>query len=213
MEEYVYINDDDFDDIDDTTYNDTIIYTNKNHNILKKLTKLSNANYMYFFDFKKYIIDIWKSYKSPVDIYNQFNVDFDRQDIYVGKFKCKTVAEFDAYMTYINNNAIKNIVYVLCNQSSFALPYEILCKMYANNNNIVVSTSNDMKNVDRTTVNINILKTQIILVLKTSLFVVDHMEYNAMYKISLEVNINIPQIKRKCEDKTTSFLIWSMTKL
>lgn len=217
-EEYVFIDHCDFDDETDIEFDfDDLIYTSKNDYMMNSRRGLLNIEYIYFFSFEKYIIDIWRSYKSQLDIYNQFSVDFNRQNIYINNGKCNTIDDFSKIISKIKIHSVENMIYILCNQSSFGLPYEILCNMYnaqyglSSDNMIVNSLFNaPIEDDDRTSVNIDICKDHVLLLLKTRLFVINQKTHNTIYKILVEINIEIPKIERRCENKTCAVLLWKL---
>lgn len=90
------------------------------------------------FDTKYFIKKNLDSYKNNLqNIYSQFDVDFPRTSIYYNNILVTSLDDFEdlkqSNIVYENYNFM-NIIMLLCNQSSYATPYYLLCKLYCKDN-------------------------------------------------------------------------------
>ena len=77
-------------------------------------------------DLKLWLNDIKNSYKDNTDIAKQFLVDFDRCSFYCNGHVVKDPSSFLDYLTLkCKPTEIKKIL-MLCSQTSFGLPYELI---------------------------------------------------------------------------------------
>ena len=112
-------------------------YVEEDKMVLKKYDIDNNVNNNFIntviFNINIYIDEILKSYKyNPKNIWDQFNVDMPRVNIYINNEKitskdyfCKLLNDYKN--RYICKNCIKfdqlAILAMICNQSSYAFPY------------------------------------------------------------------------------------------
>ena len=106
------------------------------------------SNSFFLFNTEKYIKKILDSFKTAVTIYDQYLLDFYRNNIYLNKKKLTDTKEIGnlkfltRYTFAISNYRLNGLelIYAICNQSSFAFPYIICHKMFSNySQNIMVS--------------------------------------------------------------------------
>lgn len=104
-------------------------------------------SYISYFDMDGYIDNIKKSYSYREDkIYNQFNVDYYRQNIKLNGYKYDKelfIKKLDDFLLNTSPNNIFNMswrsfIVLLCCQSSFTLPYLILQKKYVKSSDKVL---------------------------------------------------------------------------
>lgn len=220
-DDYVYVSLDDItdNDISDSEITDDslmiaevddIFSLDKDKRFLNNLKK--NCNIMCIFQFKKYIQDIWESYKKNEDnMLRQFYIDFDRQDIFVDDKQIFDANEFINYISILKSNkclgfSCYNLVLMLCNQSSFFIPYHLMCKLYSTQNTLVVSRTVDEN--DRTTISLKINEFSLAFSLKTNLYTVDMDTSIAQKCISVELNFDL---SRKNKEKVPiGFIKWKI---
>lgn len=126
-------------------------YIDENNLSLSKCVKYKTIrDYVVLFDATTYLQNILKSYSyNKHNIWDQFDKDLPRTDIYINTIKIqdknifidtlgklKTIEyKFDGYVL-----DILTLCAVLCNQSSYALPYILMNKVHAENmQNIMIS--------------------------------------------------------------------------
>lgn len=108
---------------------------------------LKNDKVMTFLT-EKYLENILDSYKNDVNnIFYQLKIDFPRTCIYVNNKRFfdydefrKKISQYDKHkVSRIRNHKLSTLLMMLCNQSSFAYPYELIYKLYSDSSHHVVS--------------------------------------------------------------------------
>jgi hypothetical protein len=160
-----------------------------------------DITYVAYFELIEYINDLKKSYGDELAIMTQFKKDYIRQrtklnnvydvnpDIFLTKL--------DAILKKHNYNSHNNLILLLLCQSSFVLPYTILCKFYGLINNDKILSSGSQNRIMK----IDINKDNISIELNASFNIIDILaetticKINAMITCNLKRNIdNEPQI-------------------
>ena len=215
-----YVNEE-YDNCDRGNYTDEIIISNINdifslddvtkEQILEKSKEENNI--LCIFEFKQYVLDIWNSYgKNKNSIWKQFYVDFNRQDIFIGNIKCCEISDFVEYIKPLKQNiymgfACHTLASMLCNQSSFCVPFQLMFKLYQSESSVVVSRSNTHS--DRTTISLNICDHYMTFTLTTCLYIVDIDTTNTESVIKLEINIDIPRFYEP-RDTAIGIIKWTI---
>ena len=105
-----------------------------------ELQNIASKDNIISFDTYTYIAELINSYKKSTNIIHQFNIDYDRQNIYLNGYKYN-IDNFKYYLKQIiskfhfNNFKILTLscemfILLLCCQSSFAYPYQLLVNLY-----------------------------------------------------------------------------------
>jgi len=211
------------DDLD----NDIIVYTIKNDktsiesikNMYLRDVINKNVLSMCIFEFKEYIDDIWASYSHNVNnVWNQFYTDFNRQDIFINDNKCNSIDEFHKFVEPLKvNNYMGFICHtmasMLCNQSSFGLPFQLISSIYSSDDEHRAVTSRMSYNqTKRTSIYLYINSLSLMLILKTILYIVDTDDANPLNIINVEMNIDIPRVGTSY-DARIGFLHWDVVSL
>jgi len=211
------------DDLDD----DIIVYNIKNNKTsietIKRmyLKDIINKNILSLciFEFKEYIDDIWASYNQNVtNVWNQFYLDFNRQDIFINDKKCDTIEEFYEFIEPLKANNYMGFIChtmasMLCNQSSFGLPFQLISSIYSSDeaHKTVISrmTSNGTK---QTSIHLYLHPLSLILILKTTLYTIDTDNGELLDNINVEMNIDVPRVGTTY-DARIGFLHWDSVSL
>jgi hypothetical protein len=114
-------------------------------------------DYVVLFDATNYLENILKSYKyNTEEIWSQFDKDLPRTDVYINKTRINTRSEFTEHLNKIKhiehkfNNYKFNLLTLcalLCNQSSYALPYILMSKVHASTHDMMISNIPDDRNI------------------------------------------------------------------
>ena len=133
-------------------------------------------------------------------MWKQFYNDFNRQDIYIDSKLCTSVEEFEIYIEPLKTNKYVGLVCellatLLCNQSSFCLPFQILHDIYhSDKNNISIVSSDPLQNLlIRTSIYITINMLSIVFILRTTLYIINTDTSEIISIINTEINIDIPK--------------------
>jgi len=210
--------DEDFDIILDNSYLYDFIYQfNTKGKVEKHLKKIiSDNNDMYddtfvsYFNMDEYVYDIKKSYQNDINnIYVQFEKDISRQNIKLNNKKYDSNRFLSILDNVLDNDvkyfnmSCKDLIVMLCCQSSFSLSYEILSGLYVSSLLDKVLVSNAM-NGRGISVNVIINKDKIIMELNNKLHLKDintntntH-EINANITLELDKKINKLNVPKIC---------------
>jgi hypothetical protein len=178
-------------------------------------------NFISYFDLKKFICDNKQSYGDKLEkIYGQFERDFSRQTIILNGHTYSEQTNFINQLDLLLNNKIeyvpfymriifpynnincgeifdvsyRDLIILLCCQSSFYLPFQILRNVYNSENNGIILVSSSGKK-DTILTNIVINKKTLNIELNTILLI-KNIEKNIMVKklyVTLFVNIDFDE--------------------
>lgn len=189
-------------------------------NTKKLIEDTKTNKFISYFDLKKFISDNNQSYGNKLEkIYTQFEKDYPRQTIvlngtayneqksFIEKLDLllHEIAYVPFYMRLIFpfsalndteccqgtfNVSYKDLILLLCCQSSFYLPYQILRNVYnsEDNNTILVSSSDKKENIFTT---ISITKNTLNIELNTNLLIKNIDANSAIKKIHVNLLVNI----------------------
>ena len=123
--------------------NDYILISNDNEIKYKEVDK--PLQHTLIINYEEFVSNISKSFKTSNEIYNQFNIDYDRSLIYVDNINYNNTSNVYDHLKNININDedILNI-FKLSNQAIFAYPFECLQKSL-NMNYYLAETKNNEK--------------------------------------------------------------------
>ncbi len=184
-------------------------HIDENNLSLSKCVKYKTVrDYVVLFDSTTYLQNILKSYKYNKDnIWDQFDKDLPRTDIYIDNSR---IYDRDKFISCLGK--LKSIEYkfdghtldlltvcaLLCNQSSYALPYILMTKVHAGNmQNVMISNIPE----DR---NIKIELNDAIKFKFDATFGIKHIassEMKGIIKINLELNICV------CKDRAGDYIL------
>jgi hypothetical protein len=205
MNNYNDINDDEYDIIYNNNELFNFIYkfnsqgTIENYvqNMIKN-NDLNNESFLSYFNTEEYVNNLIKSYNyKEKNIFSQFEKDYNRQNIKINGYKYNNtqlfINEINKLCDFNNkiqfcNMSWKLLIILLCCQSSFYLPYQILMNLYeidfVNKALISDSKSNDSINID-----IIINNDKIIIELCNVLFIRNINNYINTHKINNVITI------------------------
>jgi hypothetical protein len=218
-DDFIMISDD---DIDGDDFDTLIIYELNSSNI-KNISGVNHSLSIYVFDVDDYIKDIYSSYgNNEYNVIKQFEVDFPRQDVFIGGIMCRNIGSY-----YTKINKLSESVYgklkcdvltsMLCNQSSFWLPCELLTRLYNTDClNVVSRLTTNVKYtlfglpVHATTIRIVIKDDMIEYILNTKMHIVD--VTTDQYKKSINISITFDiLLLNNTLDKKIGYIQWDLT--
>ncbi len=238
MEEYfIVVNNDLFDYIHKFESNFDIDINTK-----KLIENTSTDKFISYFDLKKFILDNKQSYGNRLEkIYIQFEKDFPRQTIVLNGSTYETQQDFidklDFLLNKINyvpfymklifpfsnlsttdlcqgafNVSYKDLILLLCCQSSFYLPYQILRNVYdsEDNNTILVSSSGKKDNIFTT---INITDNALNIELNTILLIKDMDTNIVIKKLDVALLANIDFSENNVSNSHIVVFTWNISKI
>jgi hypothetical protein len=198
---------------------DSMVILNKiTDNVDKSELYNTNREYTMLFPIKEYLEQIWKTYNYDSNkIWKQFCVDFPRMEFLLNNEKITD------YMVFFNKISPywfkKNIVFenirtyllivMLCNQSTFGLPYETLYYKYSDiDNNIHVTSGHSLRRLKFKTNGDHEIECAI----NTSynIYDVDHLV--VLYRIDVNILFDI-QITENHNTKPIGILSWKLVKM
>lgn len=109
----------------------------------KHMLQQTHQEYTCLFQVKPYLDELWDSYQGDaLKIHRQFEVDFPRTDVFLNGSKVKDFVTCCRFISKINRIINHNVLFMLCNQSSFELPFRLMFQLYGNEaqNTFVVSS-------------------------------------------------------------------------
>lgn len=130
----------------------SLISSMNENDLSKKIEHVINDQ-LATFNIFQYLDKIGETFKhDPVNMENQFTMDFGRSELYLeGKY----VRNKNYFMNYIKKNfdnicnyknmKMYNILLMLCNQASFGFPFVIMNSIYSNYNKGLYVLSNNIK--------------------------------------------------------------------
>lgn len=112
----------------------------------------NTKNKIHMFDISQYLNKIEKSLNTENKRMDQFNLDFNRSEMYLnGKY----IRGKDYFINYIkknfnqisnfNNMFMYDIMIMICNQASFVFPFILMNNIYSNQNKGIYVTSNNIQ--------------------------------------------------------------------
>jgi hypothetical protein len=130
-------------------------YIDENNLTASKCVKYKAVkDYVVLFDAATYLDNILKSYKhSSENIWEQFDKDLPRTDIYINQTKIEKRDQFLKLLDKFNkidynNHGLITLCALLCNQSSYALPYILMTKVHAGDmTDTLISNIADDRNI------------------------------------------------------------------
>jgi hypothetical protein len=163
------------------------------------VTNKNNYNYnedesfISYFNMDEYVNDIKKSYNNKEEnILEQFRRDYNRQNIRLNGYKYQENKSFlDEIEKILNmNKNLKSLIILLCCQSSFYLPYQILVNLYGINseNRALVC---DSKNLLGIYIDVIIDDKKIIMELNNTLFIRDIDQNVNTHRINAKITIEL----------------------
>lgn len=114
-------------------------------------------NNLIIFNTKLFIEYILETYKNREQIWYQLSLDVDRCNVYINDKNVRNVESFKNVCTvnedlYINDYSFKDIIALLCNQSSYVFAYILLHVKYCDiDKNVVLINSAKSRNIRITT--------------------------------------------------------------
>jgi len=189
-------------------------------NTKKNIDDTRTNKFISYFDLKQFISDNKQSYRDKLHgIHTQFEKDFSRQTIILNGVIYNDKEKFIEKINLLLNNtgyvpfymrlifpfsslsdaeccqelfdvSYKDLILLLCCQSSFYLPYQILKNVYdaVDDNIILVSGSGGSENI---TITLNITQKNLTIELSTNLFVKNIAINKVIKKIQVELLANI----------------------
>jgi hypothetical protein len=185
------------------------VYTDKE---LDKVSKNCDESIV-MFDMKTYLENIWASYKKNKDkIMHQFKLDFPRHSIYVNS---SLVSDIDIFYKQLQSFNLKRcmdlmiedlqlLTIMLCNQSSFELPFHLLNKIYTEESKQIFLT---YKRGHDNIVRINSYLDYISFEFETRLRVIDVADGKELYCVPIKLFFDIPDTVDKIQ---TGICNWKM---
>ncbi len=171
---------------------------------------IEDDSYISYFDMEEYIDDILKSYSNNYEkILYQFGLDYHRINIKLNGYKHENKELFlnnlnfiicNTYNFNIKKFSLDQIIVLLCCQSSFYLPYQILSNLYCTNKDINKDTNVlvcDSNNIFGLSVNIIIDKSKITIELNNELFIKNINNNINTHKINSTLSIQIENKENK----------------
>ena len=204
--EFVYITFCNFDIIYKANGNDVDYAEEPNLNLdLKKSNYIFKEevspldDHIISFDTYIYIVELINSYKKSTNIVQQFNIDYDRHQLYLNGYTYN-IDNFKYYMKQLLNKhgydnfkimtlSCELFIMLLCCQSSFAYPYQLLVKLYKlDGNNGLFLTSNKKKSNLKITINNHDINIELITYLQITN--VDNLTIDSNISVTLIFVIN-----------------------
>lgn len=160
----------------------------------------SNSENVIIFEMNGYLDEIWKSYFNKKDnIMKQFEADFPRHSIYINHVKMKDMSTFHTNLQTFRLKRcmdlmiedIELLTIMLCNQSSFQLPFSLLNQIYTDEKKqIFLTYKQGCDNVVR----INSNDDSISFVFETVLRIIDIDNSNEISSIPIKLKFDIPDV-------------------
>ena len=175
----------------------------------------TDREFTMLFDIKDYLLPIWDSYdKNPLKVWKQFCRDFPRMDfVFDGETITdphhffKKIAKCRFKENIIFDNVMTNLLMImLCNQSSFGFPYELLTEIYGDeDNDQYVIYRHDRNTVKFTTITSGVQYT-----LNTTFHISNTVSQQTLYRINVSLSLNI-QTNQKQLGKQMGIIFWKLT--
>jgi hypothetical protein len=219
--------DDEYDIIGDSNLYNFIYKFSSKGNIDKYLQNKipigNNDTYVSYFDMEEYIYDLQKSYNNDnLKIKDQFQKDYNRQNITLNGHKYNDQNIFISEMKYNLSNYINNkmnnisydmIIILLCCQSSFYLPYQLLLNLYEINDNSDKALVCDSKNKLGTNINIWINDLKIVIELNTHLYIKNISSFKNTHKIKISLTIELDKKISDIINPQICVFFWDISQL
>jgi hypothetical protein len=176
----------------------------------------TNREFVMLFDVKDYLTSIWDSYdRNSIKVWKQFCLDFPRMDFVfdeepienphhffqkISKYWFKESTLFDNIRNYL-------LMIMLCNQSSFGLPCELLTGIYSDE-------SNDQYVIyrhDRSTVKFTTIVDDVKCTIDTVFHIFNIISQKTLYRIPVSLSLDIQNIK-KLSEKQMGIIFWKLLK-
>jgi hypothetical protein len=166
------------------------------------------------FDTSQYLDKVAKSFNyDSNEIDRQFDVDFDRSllcynnnQIYKKEVLFDELNNYNMHNIQLNNGhfPLNKIILMLCNQSSLAFSFFLMCKMYNNvNDGIFVTSNKSTYNITKNDVGFNI---ELIVA-----FNLKNINKNAkISEINIITNLDIILINKKYEFCKLGLIYWNI---
>lgn len=163
----------------------------------KTLDSKKNKTYVACFKLHDYIKNIFDCYKNNDDIMNQLEQDYHRQTITIDKQKLRTCELFiDHIQTHLCYNKSKSfcgltyelLIFLLCCQSSFGMPFEVIKDIYVDNENHHLITRRELCKIS-TSIMLNDVVT---ITRETTFFIIciDTEKIIAKFPVSLTIHLS-----------------------
>lgn len=182
------------------------------------ITQDDNNTFISYFDMEEYINEIKNSYKSVTEIFSQFEKDYARQNIELNSahyYKCHIF--LDTLHALLNNCNMHHSLYeftyyelivLLCCQSSFCLPYQLLSKLYEIDIETKILTC-DTRNVNGIYINIYVKENKITMELNNILYIKKIETNKNTHKIHSTVTIELD----KSSNQYVCIFSWTINNL
>lgn len=223
--DYIIINNTDFFSFIYKFNSDGLVDANIKNMILND-SNFNDEYYISYFNMDEYINDIKKSYDNKDEnIMEQFKRDYNRQNIRLNGYKYENYKLFLGEMGKIqgldkNFGILKMthelLIILLCCQSSFYLPYQILVNLYGINseNRALICNS---KNLMGIYIDIIVDDKKIIIELNNILFIRDIDKnintHKINTKITIDVNIEINDENKLYNEPNICVFNWKITRI
>lgn len=218
--------DDDYVIISDSSLYNFIYKFSSNGSIDKCLQNTvpgDNDTYVSYFDMNEYVNDLKKSYNSKdSEIVNQFQKDYDRQNIklngirhnnyqnFMDQLK-KYLSDFD-YNLKLFDISYESLVVLLCCQSSFYLPYQLLVNLYEiDNNSDTKALVCDSRDKLGTTIHIFVTDDKMTVELNTNLYIREIATFKNTHKIQVSITVELDKKIKDTIDPQICVFSWHIT--